>query len=191
MRLIQDIVSCHALYSGVTRRAHWLIFVLVALATAACATGAYPLDILPEMHYQESQRTQEPPRFYPPSGSVPVTGKETPRTLGELVSATNPVDNNPATVAKGARLYQINCSPCHGPEAKGNGHLVQYFQAAGVRTPPDLTLGLPDGFIFNAITNGQGVSPDRHLTNMPALGYLLTPEERWTIIRFLKSRQAR
>ena len=169
----------------------WPVIATIGLLATACATGSYPLDILPEMHYQPSQRTQEPARFYPPADSVPVTGKEAPRTLAELAAATNPVPNNPAVIERGARLFQINCAPCHGEKAKGDGYLVQYFQAAGVRTPPDLTRALPEGFIYNAITNGQGASPDPRLTNMPALGNLLTPEERWTIIRFLQSRQGR
>ena len=35
----------------------------------------YPLDIFPEMHYNQSYKTQEPPALTAPSDSVPITWK--------------------------------------------------------------------------------------------------------------------
>ena len=47
---------------------------LAVVALAACETGSYPVDIFPEMHYQQSFRVAEPPAIPIPEGQVPVDG---------------------------------------------------------------------------------------------------------------------
>ena len=91
---------------------------------------------------------------------------------GQNDATANPVAASPATIQEGASLFRTNCSPCHGPNAKGGGR------------GPDLTSGRwvhgsSDTEIFHTITTGV---PG---TEMPANGieYL----EVWTIITYLRS----
>ncbi len=46
---------------------------LLAMLTAACSvqeTNTYPVDTFTEMHYAQSNRSQEPPRLQPPAQSI-------------------------------------------------------------------------------------------------------------------------
>ena len=172
-----------------------IVVVAVGLLTsviAGCNSGAYPFDILPEMHYQQTSRIQEPARFYPPAGSVPRAGVTGPGyTSSEFAALQNPVVGGAQTLERGKRLFAVNCAPCHGPEGKGDGNLVQYFQKAGNRTPPSLVTfaAAPEGLIFGIITNGQGRAkePFQDLPNMPNFSNLLTEDERWTIVHYVRS----
>lgn len=95
----------------------------------------------------------------------------------------NPVPATAGAVAEGRLLFQTYCAQCHGPEARGDGPL------AGEMWPPpsDLTLFAPmhtDGELYWFISKGL---PG---TEMPAFEGLLSEEERWTIVRYLRSLRA-
>ena len=159
----------------------------VPAVLGACESGAYPFDIFPEMHYQQSYRVQEPSVPSMPEGSVPTTGREVPLDLGEAIATQNPVPATPESVQAGQVLFASYCSPCHGPGADGNSPVATKFADAGVRAPPSLLAGAavvsPDGFIYGIVTTGLG--------NMPSLRKLITPEERWAIVNYLRSIQPR
>jgi cytochrome c oxidase cbb3-type subunit III len=79
---------------------------------------------------------------------------------------------NPADAKEGASLFRANCSPCHGPGARGGGR------------GPDLTSGRwthgsTDDEIFRTITQG---APG---TEMPANAF--DDAEVWSIIAYLRS----
>ncbi len=177
----------------ISRRLFVVAAGLLASVIVGCNSGAYPFDLLPEMHYQQSSRIQEPARFYPPAGSIPRTGVTSAGyTSTELATLQNPVAGGAQTLERGKKLFAVNCAPCHGPEGKGDGNLVQYFQKAGsARVPPSLVpfASVPDGLIFGIITNGQGRAkePYQDLPNMPNFNNLLTEEERWTIVHYVRS----
>jgi len=74
-----------------------------------------------------------------------------------------------------------HCATCHGVEGRGDGVL-----AASLNPPPaDLTADHvddhSDGDLFWWITYGI------EQTAMPAFGSVLTEEERWTVIHFVRS----
>ena len=154
---------------------------------AGCEVGNYPLDIFPEMHYQQSYRVQEPPMIPTPHGSVPTSGREIPPDYGAAMAMVNPFVGNPEAIQVGERLFRINCAACHGPGGDGVSPVGKKFAESGVRPPPSLVAknsaaaASPDGFIFGVITNGIG--------NMPALWKLLPPDERWAIITYLRTLQ--
>ncbi|HEY8495767.1 MAG TPA: FixH family protein [Limnochordales bacterium] len=92
----------------------------------------------------------------------------------------NPVPATADVVAAGQALFQTYCAQCHGTGARGDGPL------AGEMWPPpsDLTVFAPmhtDGELFWFITKGV---PG---TEMPAFETVLTEEERWTVVRYLRS----
>ncbi len=158
----------------------------VMLIAAGCIGGGqpYPADYFPEMHYQSGIRYQEPPRLQPPAGSVPTKGTDVPVDPSQISAMRNPVTRTDATIAKGKTLYMTNCSMCHGQAGKGDGLVAAKFKNANATTlPNDLTLpatqSKTDGQIWGIITNGG--------LNMPRWGTLLTAEERWLLVGYIKS----
>lgn len=92
----------------------------------------------------------------------------------------NPLPATADVVASGQALFQTYCAQCHGPEARGDGPL------AGEMWPPpsDLTVFAPmhtDGELYWFISKGV---PG---TEMPAFETALTEEERWAVVRYLRS----
>ena len=159
-----------------------------ALSLAACEVGAYPLDIFPEMHYQQSYKTQEPPAVPTPSGSVPIQGREVIQTPEQLATVENPMatrEDQASVTLAGGKLFATNCAMCHGSLANGESEVAFRFTDAGVRAPPVLTSGpavaYSDGILFSILTHGQ--------SNMPAFQRLLTTDERWMLVSYLRSIQ--
>ena len=172
-----------------------LIAALSAVAVMGCSRGTYPVDFFPEMHYNQSYKIQEPPSLSAPAGSVPVTGRELDYTMSQAKELVNPAPETASTISQGDVLYQVNCAVCHGVTAAGDGPLVPRLDDTeyGGR-PPALTNAGPianksDGEVYQVISKGfggaYGLPPDRFF--MPAWEKLLTPAERWAIIRYLRS----
>jgi mono/diheme cytochrome c family protein len=91
-------------------------------------------------------------------------------------SVKNPSPLNNANVKAGKELFMINCKSCHGEPGKNNGLPL-------VPPPPDMASekmqANTDADIFYKITTGRGA--------MPSFAAVLTPEQRWKIINFIKS----
>ncbi|MEE9248119.1 MAG: cytochrome c [Dehalococcoidia bacterium] len=195
-----------------TRRTglRWLaLLAVVGLLALACSTGSYPVDIFTEMHYQQSFKSQEPPRLYPPEGSVPFTDESLvlrPRepTRVEALTMTSPIlyPSTTETLEQGKQVFIRNCSLCHGLEGRSDSPTSVIFQSLSteekpVRRPPvfgadltdkeklaghteaaSITSTSTDGLAFSIITFGQ--------KNMPTFRNLLTYEDRWTVIHYLR-----
>ncbi len=172
----------------------------VLVVGAACSsTNTYPIDFFSEMHYQKSFRAQEPPRLDLPPGVVPITGGEPAYTLEEARNLTNPLANDPQAAARGQQLFQVNCVACHGPQGDGKGPLAVYWGLVQGAVPPanlkdPAVVNRTDGELYWILTNGY-TSPQHQvqypdgLTNMPAFGRLLTPEQRWELVAYLRQLQ--
>ena len=161
-------------------------------------TGSHAVEIFTEMHFQPSYRSQESPRLLPPPDSVPVTGREIKLTVAELEEVPVPqnvqtaYDADPSGVAK---LFSVNCAVCHGESSRGDGTVASYITRGP--KPADLTLGVTHdstvGELFGFISGGgrQGVAlTERGLESqspMPEFRLLLTEEERWLLVLFLRS----
>ena len=144
--------------------------VLFGLLLAGCTQGAYPVDIFYEQHYQQSYRSQEPPRltgvagavaFYPPAAST----------------VTN----------TGAELFLVNCQMCHGVDAKGTGPVLNKMRDNyGYQTfvTPDLTT-LPASAIEPFLrATSRPFGPD---SVMPPFGKLLSAAERTAIAQYIST----
>jgi mono/diheme cytochrome c family protein len=112
-----------------------------------------------------------------PPDSIPVEG---PAYIAGMGAPVNPVTADKVSLGRGAELYGINCTLCHGPQGKGDGPIANYL----INKPADLSgLGiqsLSDGAIFLVISTGV---PGK----MPALNENLTVRERWDVVNFVRT----
>ena len=113
---------------------------------------------------------------------APAPAMPAPTVPAEWTGRHNPLSDDPATIARGRALYETNCSVCHGLGADGKGP-----SAVGLIPPPaDFKDGKrlsshSDDYLFWRISTGKSG------TAMPAFGGTLSEDERWAILRMLRS----
>jgi mono/diheme cytochrome c family protein len=170
-------------------------------------TGSHAVLVFSEMHYSDSYRVQEVPRLLPPEGSVPVTGGEVKiLDLDELKGLDIPKEFVASYDDVNAqKVYSVNCQVCHGIKLDGAGPIttllsarndgsLAYDGAEPVNLNSDRVRELTDGEIFGYITWGGRpglAAAARGKTSsaiMPEFGKLLTEEERWELVHYLRSR---
>lgn len=88
-------------------------------------------------------------------------------------------------IARGKERYQIFCTHCHGAVGDGEGMIAQRGltlaqPVASYHT--DRLRELPDGHIFDVITNGFG-------TMYPFSDRLPDPNDRWAIVAYIRTLQ--
>lgn len=179
---------------------------LVALVVAAVAVPlgilAVPyLEILNDMTAQPKGKAQGLYGWYqgaglvverpPVPGTVPVGGVPAYPAQGpkdeaaaKLAEQTlrNPLPASREVLARGRKIFNVHCIVCHGERAEGNGPIVgpNLFPA-----PPSLhteqARGFQDGRIFHVITRGQN--------KMPSYARELAPEERWSVVHYVRALQ--
>lgn len=171
-----------------------VFWVLVLAGEKTWFSEKPPLQILPDMDDQFRVDPQEASRFFadrrsfrtPPEHTVPRNGRAYPFTQTDLAKAEQtltraPFPPSPYALALGKNRYEAFCSPCHGPEGKGNGPVVQ----RGFVQPPDLTRpeaqAYSDARIFHVISAGQNI--------MPSYAPKLTEEERWAVVYYIRQLQ--
>ena len=161
-------------------------------------TGAHKLVVFSEMHYSPSYRSQEGPRLLPPPGSVPVTGREIVySTLEEYAGLTIP--NQAYDAAKAAELFRVNCIVCHGASMAGDGPMAAMMSKGPLpaNLMSEISIDSTEGELFAFISRGgrQGFaaiqSGRESRSPMPEFGLLLSEEERWDLVRYLRDMQSR
>ncbi len=173
---------------------------ILAVLMLGCSTGTYPLDIFPEMHYQQSYKIQEPPSLSAPPDSVPTSGGEVQFAFTDAGSVASPFPSSQATIQRGAELFRVNCSVCHGAGAEGNGPMQARLEEAGYSgAVANLTTGAtpnrPDGEVFFIISNGwvatlMGMGMSEEAASqflMPPFRKLISEDDRWMILHYLRS----
>ena len=96
------------------------------------------------------------------------------------------IDTFPSPVTKdvilrGQQRFNIYCTPCHDRNGTGNGMVVQ----RGFRHPPSYHIDrlrmVPNGYIFDVITNGFGAMPD--------YANQIQPADRWAVVSYVRALQ--
>lgn len=178
-------------------------------------TGSHKVMVFSEMHYQPSFRVQEGPRLLPASQSVAFSGLGGPglvtqpdmiriepqfASLDEARLLELPQEfADSYDAAHAAELYRVNCSVCHGVIGRGDGTMAAMMKKEGVGPVPadltaDLTMGSEPGEMFAFISEGgrQGyafTSLGRESNSpMPPFKTLLSQEDRWALVTFLRDR---
>lgn len=108
--------------------------------------------------------------------------------LAAAETLRNPLDS--AALTKGMmkeaeRLYLINCAICHGTNLDGNGPLYNDGNGPYPSAPKNLVAddakAFTDGHYFHVITFG--------IRTMGAYSSQLTPDQRWWVIKYIRSKQ--
>jgi mono/diheme cytochrome c family protein len=153
-------------------------FVLVLFGALLLFTyDVIKIDWVSFMEIQPSYKPMENP-LPVPQQSIPVEGAASIPGMGAPV---NPIAADEVSLARGAQLFNINCSQCHGVVGKADGPITAFLQN---RKPADLTSDAvqtrSDGALFLTISNGIPGS-------MPALNENLTVRDRWDVVNFLRT----
>jgi mono/diheme cytochrome c family protein len=165
------------------------------------------LYIFPDMEWQLKLRPQKPNGFFTnglssqyqlpgtvartkpletPAGAV-YPYEDAPVNTGRIAGTTNFVELNPLPITaellkRGQQRFTINCSPCHGGLADGNGITKKIGAMAIVANLHEKRIvEMTDGELFFVITNGRN--------NMGAYGANVTVSDRWAIIAYLRALQ--
>lgn len=121
-----------------------------------------------------------------------VDGRWMPSKLVQQFPGAPEPPSDAASVAAGAELYKdtarANCLTCHGPGGKGDGPTASdYLDGWGYPIRPrDLTTG-----VFRAGTRSQdlylSIATGINGTPMPAFEGVLSPDEIWSLVHFVRS----
>lgn len=132
----------------------------------------------------------------PVNGSAPYyyedTEEERTRAIAEILD--NPFPITEAGLAKGKELYDIFCGICHGEKGDGAGYLLRdpnpaegdaggVYPAAPANFLLDEHVNASNGRYYHAIIYGKNV--------MGGYGDKLSFEERWQVIHYIRSLQAK
>jgi len=161
-----------------------------------------PIDIFPEwafpsMENQPKLRPQGTSAFFadgradrtPPVRTVArgmlreddhlYRGKDAAGAFAQGFPASLTVDRN--FLERGRDRYQIYCAPCHSATGDGKGITSRYGMGATPTYHDDRLRTMPDGEIYNTITNGKNT--------MFSYADKLIPEDRWAVVAYVRALQ--
>ncbi len=95
-------------------------------------------------------------------------------------SQGNPVKPTPDSLAKGKKMYDIDCAMCHGKDGDGKGELAADMKPKVTDFTNPAELGdTTDTELFKIIKDGKG--------QMPPEGERVKPDELWNMVNYIRS----
>ena len=164
-----------------------LIYIFALLCGAAIAGSSYALPFNDDMVDNQIKIGQM--MRPPPAGAIAqgVLDGDYPLHIEkkeDVAGYVNPKKGNKDAIFVGKRLFQVNCSPCHGNLEKTPYEPGVAGKFIGA---PDLTAQMDkdrtDGSNYGTIHFGG-------MALMPAYDWKLSPDEHWNIVSYLRSVQA-
>ncbi len=160
-----------------------------------------PLDQWPEwafpsMEHQPRPRPQSSSNFFadgrtdrvPPQhtvarGSLRLDDHRYAGKVGEQFAKGFPagITVDGKLLARGRDRYDIYCAVCHGANGDGNGITKKYGMGATPTYHDDRLHSMPEGEIYNTITNGKN-------TMLPYADKL-SPDDRWAVVAYVRALQ--
>ena len=172
-----------------------LIASVVAVTGCArgCTSSRPPIHINPSMFNQPKYRAYASSGFFYDGKAMraPVPGTIARGHLpgDSAVDEGKNADGSPVTVSpiavdeallsRGQERFEIYCRPCHDERGEGKGVLFQRAKVPTANLLDKRIRELPDGALFDTITNGKGL--------MPAYRYPIRVHDRWAIIAYVRS----
>jgi mono/diheme cytochrome c family protein len=128
------------------------------------------------MEIQPAHRQMEDP-LPVPARSIPIDG---PVAIPGMLPPKNPIEADEASIARGAELFDLHCTLCHGATADGRGPIAPFLANKPANLTSPIVQSKSDGSIFLTITNGvEG--------KMPPLNENLLVPERWDLVNFIRT----
>jgi len=170
-------------------KAPWLKWLVISLAAIILLSACQETDSQPAVEpTEESQIAEEPeataaaarPVMGPGSGMMARHHATIPAEYNGL---ENPVPADEASLARGAEIYEAQCTTCHGDEGMGDGP-----GAAGLDPAPaplsQTGRMLADAYLFWRISEGGAMAPFN--SAMPTWKASLDEEARWDVINYVR-----
>jgi mono/diheme cytochrome c family protein len=186
-----------------------LALVVIGVVAIAGFRGSHssrtPLELFPDMVYQDKVKDQQPSAFFPDGNSAraPIPGtvaEEMPALndywatgkwddthwgtgipVHDAVDGGRPLQIDADNMARGRERYTISCEVCHGAAGDGQGVVTKYGLNSVASYQTDRLRQASDGDIFNTISNGKG--------QMLGYGYNITIDDRWRIVMYVRALQ--
>lgn len=108
----------------------------------------------------------------------------TPQPPEQFAELTNPFSEDLNAAVEGEKLFQANCSSCHGVTGEGDGVAARGLEPK----PKNLAQNQPslsDGYLYWRIYDGGLMDPFNSL--MPAWRGLMDEEKIWQVITFIRT----
>jgi mono/diheme cytochrome c family protein len=158
-----------------------------------CTSSNPPIHVNPSMFNQPKYRAYESSAFFydgkamrsPVAGTIARghlpedAGLETGKNPDGSPLASLPITVDDALLARGRERFDIYCRPCHDERGEGKGLLFERAKVPTANLLEKRFRDMPDGTIFDTITNGKGL--------MPSYRYPVRTRDRWAIIAYVRS----
>jgi len=184
-------------------------FVALALAVVALAgcrgstSTRQPIHPNLNMDFQERFEEQEANPFFADGAAMrlPVAGtvargrlrttanapEQMGRSAGGSYVARIPAPVTLELIQRGRQRYDIFCAVCHGDAGDGRGVVMVGNAGQGYGFTPaptyhsDYLRGVPDGYLFEVVTNG--------VRTMPSYAQQVPAADRWAIVAYMRALQ--
>jgi len=116
-----------------------------------------------------AQKDQPPAKPPTPESKVPPAD----------AARVNPVKPTEESLAKGKKMYVIDCAMCHGKDGDGKGDMASDMKNVTDFTAPDAMKNRTDGELFYVIRKGKG--------EMPPEGDRVKDDELWNMVNYIRA----
>lgn len=97
----------------------------------------------------------------------------------EAAAKANPVKPSEESLARGKRLYGLDCAMCHGNNGDGKGDMASDIKNVTDFTNPESLKNRKDRKLFYVIRNGKG--------DMPPEGDRARDDDIWNMVNYIRS----
>lgn len=119
--------------------------------------------------WAQAQKDQPPANAPAPEYKIPP----------EAAAKVNPVKPTAESLAKGKRMYGIDCAMCHGGKGDGKGDMGSDFKSIPDFTNPDALKNRTDGELFYVTRNGKG--------DMPPEDNRAKDDDIWNMVNYVRA----
>jgi mono/diheme cytochrome c family protein len=126
--------------------------------------------LIPFTAFSQEKQTPPPPPSPSAQYTIPV----------EAARQANPIKPTAESLARGKKMYTMDCAMCHGKDGDGKGDVAADMpvKLGDFRDPATLK-DRTDGEIFYIIKNGKG--------QMPAEGERTKTDQVWDMVNYVRS----
>lgn len=98
----------------------------------------------------------------------------------EAATKANPVKPTAESLAKGRKMYGIDCAMCHGNHGDGKGDIGGDYKNMPDFTSPDALKNRTDGELFYITRNGKGA-------DMPPEDNRAKDDDIWNMVNYVRA----